>query len=160
MTDFTSTVELRANTSKLERSMATARKSMDKLGNTTRTTNSRFAALGKKGSSSMNKLNRSAAATNTTMGNLKNTIVAMASGVALVALGSGVAKAASKFEVLRAQLKTMTGDSKKAEVAFNRLKKFSDVTPFDFEQSIKGFVKLKALGLVDTIEEGEKALNS
>ena len=160
MADYTSTVELRANTSKLERSMANARKSMDKLGKSTRDAKGRFTSLEKNGTSSLSKLNKSAKATNSSMTALRNTVAGLASGVALIALGRGVATAASKFEILRAQLNTMTGDAKKAEVAFNRLKKFADVTPFDFSESIKGFVKLKALGLVSTVEEGEKALGS
>ena len=160
MAEFTSTVELKANTGKLERSMANARKSVDKLNKSTRDVNGKFATLGRKGSQSLNKLNKSAITTNASMSRLQATLISIASGAAAIAVGRGIARSASKFEILRAQLKTMTGDSKKAEIAFNRLKKFSDVTPFNFDQSVKGFVKLKALGLVSTIEEGEKALKS
>lgn len=94
------------------------------------------------------------------------------SGVATVAgvLGTGIAAlgvtagatafkivdVAKSFESLKASLVTVTGSTASADKAFGKLQAFAAKTPFDLEQVVKGFIKLKAMGL----EPSERALTS
>ncbi len=74
----------------------------------------------------------------------------------LVALGAAAINASAKFEAYRASLTTILGDSDKAAQAFDRLTQFAAATPFSLDQSVEGFIKLKALGLTPS----EAALTS
>lgn len=70
----------------------------------------------------------------------------------LVALGAAAVSASAKFEAYRASLTTILGDSEKASQAFDRLTQFAAQTPFSLDQSVEGFIKLKALGLTPSEE--------
>lgn len=74
----------------------------------------------------------------------------------LVALGTAAVNASAKMESYRASLTTILGDSDKAAQAFDRLTQFAAKTPFSLDQSVEGFIKLKALGLTPS----EAALTS
>lgn len=74
----------------------------------------------------------------------------------LIAMGSAAVSASAKFESYRASLTTVLGDSDKAAQAFDRLTQFAAKTPFSLDQSVQGFIKLKALGL----QPSEAALTS
>ena len=76
--------------------------------------------------------------------------------IAIEGLTSKIVAAQRQFDVMFASLKTMTGGVDQASVAWERLVKFAAQTPFTLEQSVEGFVKLKALGL----DPGEKAMTS
>lgn len=65
----------------------------------------------------------------------------------LVAVGAAAVNASAKFEAYRASLTTVLGSSDKAGQAFDRLVQFAAQTPFSLDQSVEGFIKLKALGL-------------
>ncbi len=65
----------------------------------------------------------------------------------LVALGSAAVEASAKFQSYKASLSTVLGDSEKASQAFDKLTQFAAKTPFSLDQSVQGFIKLKALGL-------------
>lgn len=80
--------------------------------------------------------------------------IGVAAGVGMV--GKAALDAASKVEVWKANLLTITGDAKKAEDSYAALVKFAEKTPFDLSQSVEGFIKLRTLGLQAT----EKALVS
>lgn len=80
--------------------------------------------------------------------------VGLAAGIGLV--GKAAIDAASKVEVWKANLFTVTRDAKKAEDSYAELVKFAAKTPFDLSQSVEGFIKLRTLGLQAT----EKALMS
>jgi hypothetical protein len=83
-------------------------------------------------------------------------ITAAISAIAVEGLISKVVTAQRQFDVMFASLKTMTGGADQAGLAFERLRKFAAQTPYTLEQSVKGFVKLKALGL----DPSEKAMTS
>lgn len=53
----------------------------------------------------------------------------------------------ASMEKLRAQLRTFTGDSAKAEEAFSALTAFAATTPFTLDQSVTAFNRLVSLGL-------------
>lgn len=68
----------------------------------------------------------------------------------LVAIGGAAVAASAKFESYKASLTTILGDSDKAAQAFEKLNEFATKTPFSLDQSVQGFIKLKALGLQPT----------
>ena len=80
--------------------------------------------------------------------------IGVAAGIAMI--GKSALDAASKVEVWKANLFTITGDAKKAEDSYASLVKFAEKTPFDLSQSVEGFIKLRTLGLQAT----EEALTS
>jgi len=82
-------------------------------------------------------------------------------GGAMAALGVGAlvtsfARTVTESERLKGSLKTMTGSTEDAAFAFAELEKFASQTPFTLDQSVEGFIKLKALGL----DPSERALRS
>ncbi len=83
-------------------------------------------------------------------------ISAALTGIAIEGLVSKVIGAQRQFDVLFASLKTMTGGADQAAVAWSKLEKFAAQTPYSLEQSVRGFVKLKALGL----DPSERAMTS
>lgn len=73
-------------------------------------------------------------------------------GGALAAAGvlglvTSVAKANAEFQSLNASLKVATGSSVAATAAFNEIKKFAAETPYQLNQTVEAFLKLKNLGL-------------
>ena len=81
-------------------------------------------------------------------------------GVAIGAAfaGMALAKVTSEFtrtnveaQKLRASLVTVTGSVDEAGKAWSTLEKFAARTPFALNQSVEGFIKMKALGLDPTI---------
>jgi len=79
-------------------------------------------------------------------------MAAVIGGVAL-AIGAISAKAidaASKVEIWKANLLTITGSSQKAEESYAALVNFASKTPFDLGQAVEGFTKLRTLGLQAT----------
>lgn len=83
-------------------------------------------------------------------------ISAALAAIAIDGLVSKVVTAQRSFDVMFASLKTMTGGVDQASAAWERLVKFAATTPYTLEQSVNGFVKLKALGL----DPGERAMTS
>ena len=83
--------------------------------------------------------------------------VAMAAGGVFAAMGissfsSDVFDAVASSEKLRASLKTVTGSVEAASSAWDELLVFASETPFTLDQSVKGFIRMKALGLDPTTE--------
>lgn len=75
---------------------------------------------------------------------------AVAGVVAAISLGnliSDLIKTQRQFDVMNASLKTMTGSQEAATAAFDRLSKIAEKTPFDLEQVVGAFTKMKSLGL-------------
>jgi hypothetical protein len=62
----------------------------------------------------------------------------------------------ARVQTLKTSLKTMTGSAKEANKAFKDIEQFAKTTPFDLEQVVSGFIKLKSLGL----DPSMKALRS
>lgn len=67
--------------------------------------------------------------------------------VGLSSIASDALNTYRSFESMQATLKTMTGSAANAQVAFAEIQKFASTTPYTLDQSVQGFVKLKALGL-------------
>tara|TARA_R110000796_G_scaffold95459_3_gene200722 strand:+ start:9155 stop:13843 length:4689 start_codon:yes stop_codon:yes gene_type:complete len=83
--------------------------------------------------------------------------VAMAAGGVFAAMGISsfsrdVFDAVASSEKLRASLKTVTGSVEAASSAWDELLVFASETPFTLDQSVKGFIRMKALGLDPTTE--------
>ena len=82
-------------------------------------------------------------------------------GGALAALGVGAlvsnfTRTVTESERLKGSLTTMTGSIENAAFAFGELERFASQTPYTLDQSVEGFIKLKALGL----DPSERALKS
>jgi len=94
--------------------------------------------------------------------NVKNRIFSLQG--ALVALGGGLIarsflQTSSSLENLRIQLKTVTGSANEADKAFTRLVDFTTRTPYEIDQVVSAFTKLKAFGL-DPSEEAMTAFGN
>lgn len=94
------------------------------------------------------------------VGNLVSKLLAMgpvAAVVGAVALGLGAiavaaVKAAAQVEIWKANLLTMTKSAEAADSAYRELVSFGNNTPFSTEQSVNGFIKMRALGLATSTE--------
>lgn len=75
---------------------------------------------------------------------------------AFAALGVAAVKATAANQSLKASLQVATGSAASASREMERLQKFAAATPFTTEQAVKGFIKLKNLGL----DPSEKAMKS
>lgn len=72
---------------------------------------------------------------------------AIVSVAAAQQLLGGIASTIIRFEKLEAQLKTVTGSVEKADKAFALIKEFAKTTPFQLDEVVGAFIKLKAFGL-------------
>lgn len=64
----------------------------------------------------------------------------------------GIVQTNKEFESLSGSLKTVTGSAKGAQEAFSIIEKFALDTPYQLEEIIEAFTRLKALGLDATSE--------
>ena len=71
-------------------------------------------------------------------------------------LVAGIVKTNQEFQTLKSSLKTVTGSTQAASVAFDQIERFAATTPFDINEVTQSFIKLKALGL----DPSESALRS
>ena len=83
-------------------------------------------------------------------------ITAAISAIAIDGLVSKIVSAQRQFDVLYSSLKTVAGGADAAGAAWDRLVEFASKTPYTLEQTVQGFVKLKALGL----DPSERAMTS
>lgn len=85
---------------------------------------------------------------------LLSTILGIAGGFASMAAaavgGRWLLGTISQFQQLRAQLVTIEQDEAKAEAAFSRLQQFATTTPFQLENVVASFARLRAVGLDPT----------
>lgn len=68
------------------------------------------------------------------------------------AAAAGLTETISKFEQLQTSLKTLTGSEQGAKLVFAELERFAANTPYQLEEVVQGFSKLKARGLDGTVE--------
>lgn len=78
-------------------------------------------------------------------GSLKRQVAGLAAGYGLTQLARGVTSTIMEFERLRAVLTTLEGGA--SEARFSDLKQFAQQTPYDLQQVVTAFAKLKAQGL-------------
>ena len=67
-------------------------------------------------------------------------------------VGRQITNVITTFEKLEASLRTITGSTEKAAVAFSFIQEFAATTPFQLEEVTAAFIKLKALGLTPSAE--------
>lgn len=85
-------------------------------------------------------------------GGLGDTLGKLGLGVGLAEIATNGVKTIAVFQQLDAQLKTVTGSSGAAAREFVVLQKFAAETPFQLQEVVTAFTKLKALGLDPSIE--------
>ena len=86
-------------------------------------------------------------------------------GAAVAALGlaqltRSVFDTVRSTEALQASLKTVTGSISEANAAWDTLEQFAKTTPFTLDQSVKGFIRMKSLGLDPTTDALESFGNT
>ncbi len=94
---------------------------------------------------------------------LSSTLKVLSGGFAALGLGSLASDAMNtfrSFESMSASLKTMTGSTEAASAAFDEIEQFAKTTPYNLEQSVQGFIKLKALGLDPSMKSLESYGNT
>lgn len=103
---------------------------------------------------SIQKVERDGAGLGKVFAGIKGKIAGLAAGVGLAQLARQTVATVVEFERLRAVLTTLEGGA--ADARFASLKKFATETPYDLQQVVTAFTKLKAQGL----DPGEDALRS
>ena len=87
---------------------------------------------------------------------LQKSLAALAVGFAALNAIRGVLNVTAQFQKLNAQLVTVTGSQRVANVEFKKLQEFAARTPYQLSEVVNAFVKMKALGL----DPSQKALAS
>lgn len=102
---------------------------------------------------------KSFAGIKTAAGSLRSSLFSLKGAVAGIGLGFAAKESinvAGNFENLRVSLKTVTGSAENAQKEFDRLLEWSNATPYQVEEAVQAFVKLKAMGL----DPSERSLNA
>jgi hypothetical protein len=73
-------------------------------------------------------------------------------GISFAVITRGLIDANVEYQKLSASLKTVTGSQEAANVAFAGLEKFAATTPYQLENVVGSFIKLKSLGLDPSID--------
>lgn len=110
----------------------------------------------RRASQSLKRLGDEGDGLNTRMTAMAAAINSALGAIAIGALVSKIITAQRQFDVMFSSLKTVTGGLDAAGEAFERLRRFAANTPYSLDQSVSGFVKLKALGL----DPSERAMTS
>lgn len=102
------------------------------------------------------RLDRSMGRLQRTSGGLTASFAKLGAAVGGLAVFSAAARdmvaTVAATDRFRASLETVTGSAEMANTAFGALTEFAKTTPFTMDQSVQGFIKLKALGLDPTAE--------
>ncbi|WIA55067.1 hypothetical protein N6H05_18800 [Sphingobium sp. WTD-1] len=129
------------------------------LGRLTRAMNDNAKAGGAVGKI-MDDINGRSAAAIPVVGNLISKLMGMGPVAGIIggvvlgigALATVAVGAAAKVETWKANLLTMTKSTEAADAAYRELVAFGNNTPFSTEQSVNGFIKMRALGLETSTE--------
>lgn len=108
----------------------------------------------KQASSSMRQVKTEGHGLKSMFGEVKSSLAGLAAGYGLGQLLKGVISTSIEFERLRAILTTLEGDA--AETRFAALQQFAKETPYDLQQVVTAFAKLKGAGL----DPGNEALRA
>ena len=103
----------------------------------------------------MREVETSAKGMSGTFSSLRGALAGAAIGVGIAQIATNVVKTSAEFERLRSVLATLEGESA-SQARFAELKKFAAETPFDLQQVVTAFSKLKARGL----DPGQEALRA
>lgn len=115
----------------------------ENLRRTLRDVRKQFEETTKGAAKNTQDLNASLTKTATVVGALKGALAALG----LAAVGSQVIRVSSEFEALSASLETVTGSAEAAANVFTQLQKFAATTPFQLQEVITAFQRLKSVGL-------------
>lgn len=85
--------------------------------------------------------------TSRSVNSVKAAFAGVISVAAVATIANRIKETAAAFEVMEAQLKTVTGSAQNAQAAIKTIEDTTKVVPATLEEMTKGFVKLKALGL-------------
>lgn len=102
----------------------------------------------------MRRVEREGQNMTTMFGKIKSSLMGLAAGFGLTQVAGYVVRTSIEFERLRSTLETLEGKS--AGARFESLKQFAAETPYDLQQVVTAFTRLKSLGL----DPGNEALRS
>lgn len=94
------------------------------------------------------KANKSVVSLGSGFNAIKGVIATLGLGV----IAADIARANAEFQRLQAALTVATGSAGQASVAFNEIRKFAATTPYELNQSVEAFLRLKNLGLDPSIQ--------
>lgn len=103
---------------------------------------------------SMQQVENNAGGIGKAFSGIKGKVAGLVAGIGIAELTRKTVDTVVEFERLRAVLTTLEGDA--ATARFEQLKKFATETPYDLQQVVTAFTKLKAQGL----DPGTEALRS
>lgn len=81
-----------------------------------------------------------------------NAIKGVIATLGLGVIAADIARANAEFQRLQAALTVATGSAGQASAAFNEIRKFAATTPYELNQSVEAFLRLKNLGLDPSIQ--------
>lgn len=102
----------------------------------------------------MRRVEREGQNMTTMFGKIKGSLMGLAAGFGLTQVAGYVVRTSMEFERLRSTLETLEGEF--AGARFESLKEFAAETPYDLQQVVTAFTRLKSLGL----DPGNEALRS
>lgn len=94
------------------------------------------------------KANKSVVSLGSGFNAIKGVIATLGLGV----IAADIARANAEFQRLQAALTIATGSAGQASAAFNEIRKFAATTPYELNQSVEAFLRLKNLGLDPSIQ--------
>ncbi len=94
------------------------------------------------------KANKSVVSLGSGFNAIKGVIATLGLGV----IAADIARANAEFQRLQAALTVATGSAGQATAAFNEIRKFAASTPYELNQSVEAFLRLKNLGLDPSIQ--------
>ena len=94
------------------------------------------------------KANKSVVSLGSGFNAIKGVIATLGLGV----IAADIARANAEFQRLQAALTVATGSAGQASAAFNEIRKFAATTPYELNQSVEAFLRLKNLGLDPSIQ--------
>lgn len=101
----------------------------------------------------LDDLERSALQAQRGLSGMASTIAGLGVGAALAGIGTAMIGTINEFQRLDAQLQTIEGSATKAEAAFAMLQEFAKTTPFQLNDVVDSFAKLRAVGLAPTTQD-------
>ncbi len=141
MSDLIITARLRADARGFVGDLRLSRAELDRLGDSSGRTER-----------DLGRLSRQTSTVSSMFLNMRNVVA----GIALGALSRSIVSTNAEFQKLTASLETVTGSSAGAQAALDWINDFATQTPYQLNEVVGAFIKLKALGL----DPSEAALRS
>ncbi len=155
MSDFVVTARVRADARQFRAEMQNAERTTKRLGGAAKLTGRPLGKMGGEAKTAGRRFNQLSSGSE----RLRSSFTGLRTAVAALGLGlvaRQVVQTNAEFQRLSAAMETVTGSAAAAQRAMAWMDEFSTKTPFQLEEIIDGFIKLKARGL----EPNERVMTS